>query len=260
MSKFIKLFILTLACLVPGVVHAGAWPLTPGQTQLIVSYEPGSADKAFDVAGNKAIALGKWDQTDASVFIDHGVTDRLTVTTKINYKDYRTDLTSFSGVSSVEIGGRWTVHKGDDYVFAIGASLEGLGHGRRSDFDTAVKQGTDTDLRAYFGKSFRVGKADAFINLETARHLREKDADQWRVDATFGVKPAVHWMVMAQSFSGQTDRQSWGQAKWTHAQLSVVRSFGPNDNTSLQLAVRQTIAGRNVPAVNAVIFSVWRTF
>ncbi|WP_155847825.1 hypothetical protein [Asticcacaulis benevestitus] len=32
---------------------------------------------------------------------------------------------------------------------------------------------------------------------------------------------------MAQVFAGQTDKASWGQAKWGNADVSVARHFGP---------------------------------
>ncbi|HVZ30548.1 MAG TPA: hypothetical protein VG839_09155 [Asticcacaulis sp.] len=240
---------------------AAAWPQAPGQTQWIVSYEPSTADTQFDGHGRANIPLGTWDQTDVSIYADHGLTKRLSLTAKINFQDYKTVSTHFSGVGSVEIGARWTVHKGEDFVFALGASAEGLGKGRRSDFDApGAKAGTDYDLRAYFGKGFKLGKRDAFVNIEAARHLRQYDTDQWRVDSTFGLKPSSQWMILAQSFAGQTDKLAGSQARWNNVQLSLVRSFGPHQKTSLQLGARQTVTGRNVPRANAVVLSLWKTF
>ncbi len=249
------------ACLVvPAQAQAGAWPQAKGDTQVIISYEPGNADKGFDDSGDKTIALDRWKQDNVSLYVDHGVNDRLTLTLKINYRDYITDSEHFSGLSSIEAGGRWTIKRSDDFVFALGASIEGLGKGRRNDFDVTAKGGTDTDLRAYAGKSFKMLGKDAFIDLQAARHLRQYEANEWRVDATLGVKPSAKWMVMAQVFAGRTDKASWGHAAWANTELSVVRSFGSQQKTSVQLGFRQTTGGRNVPAVNALVVSLWKTF
>jgi len=254
------LAVLAACLLFPAVAQAGAWPQAKGGTQVIVSYEPGSADEGFDASGDKSVALDRWKQDSLSLFVDHGVSERLSLTAKVNYRDYAIGAESFSGLGSVEVGGRWTVKRTDDFVFAVGASAEGLGKGRRNDYDLGAKGGTDYDLRAYAGKSFDLlGKA-AFIDLQAARHLRQYEANEWRVDATLGVKPSQKWMVMAQVFAGQTDKESWGHAAWANTELSVVRHFGPRQDTSLQLSVRQTAAGQNVPAVHAVIVSLWKTF
>ncbi len=248
------------AAWIPGMALAGAWPQAPGATQVITSCEPGSASRAFDSDGQRSRLSYGWKQSDVSVFIDHGVSQHFTFSAKIDLQDYRNGSMRFSGLGSVEAGGRWTVHKGRSFVFALGASVEGLGKGRRSDFDTVTKAGTDYDLRAYAGKSFRIAGVDVFVDLQAARHLRQYEADQWRVDATLGLKPSPRWMVLAQAFAGRTDRQAWGQATWVNSEVSLVRSFGPKQNLSLQVGFRQTTAGRNVPAVHAIIIGLWRTF
>ncbi|CAL4867866.1 hypothetical protein MMA231_02138 [Asticcacaulis sp. MM231] len=260
MKLILKFAILCLCLALPSVAQAGAWPQAPGDTQVIISYEPGHADRAFDLSGDKTIKLNTWDQTNLSLFVDHGVSERFTLTAKVNLQDYKAEVSDFSGLGSVEVAGRWTAHKGRDVVLAFGGSIEGLGQGRRSDFDASTQQGTDVDLRAYAGKSFQWLGKDAFVDLQGARHLRQYEADQWRVDATIGIKPSPQWMVMAQVFAGQTDKASWGQAKWINAEVSVVRHFGPKLDRSVQLSVRQTVAGRNVPVVKAVMVSLWKTF
>lgn len=241
-----------------GQVRAAAWPQPAGHTQIISSLEPGSARWAYDGSGGKSVALTRWDQTDAAIYLDHGVSPRFSVTAKLNFKAYQTDSLRFSGLGSLELGGRWAVHHGDDYVLALGAGVEGLGHGRRSDFDTAVQQGADYDLRAYLGKSFIWGEHNSFINIEGARHLRAHEASQWRLEGTFGLKSTRNQgMVMFQAFAGQTDPRAGFRSQWLSIEASVVRPVGP---ASLQVGLRQTVAGKNVPAVTALAVSLWRNF
>ncbi|MGA9657979.1 MAG: hypothetical protein WBQ60_02615 [Asticcacaulis sp.] len=256
----------SLACLAtfllicPLQAQAGAWPQAPGHSQIIVSYEPATAQEAFDPTGQRTIALTGWEQNDGSVFLDYGISQRLTLTTKLNFKDYRTDYTRFSGLGSVEIGARWTVHKSDSFVLALGTSLEGLGKARRNDFEAGGRPGTDADLRAYFGKNIQLFGQNAFVDIQAARHLRAHEASQWRLDSTLGVKTSDRWMLMTQIFAGQTDPAPWGRARWVNVQYSMVRSLGLSHATSLQLGIRQTIYGENVPAVQALILGLWQNF
>ncbi len=245
--------------LIPIAALAGAWPQAPGVTQVIVSYEPGSATRGFDDAGH-TVVLNSWKQNDASVFFDYGATKRLSLTLKVNLKDYRTDFDRFSGLGSIEAGGRIALHADQDYVLAVGASVEGLGKGRRNDFDTGTKTGTDSDLRVYFGKPLRLFGRDAYVDLQAARHLRQYDESQWRVDATVGIKPSKRWLVIAQTFGGQTDRASWGRAQWLNGQLSAVRYFDDRGKLGVQFGVRQTLSGRNVPKVATVVVALWHRF
>ncbi|MFT4076206.1 MAG: hypothetical protein QM647_11820 [Asticcacaulis sp.] len=260
MLNWLRLAVLVIGMAVPCLAHAGAWPQGKGDTQVIISYEPGHADDAFDASGSKTQAFNTWKSDETSVYIDQGVTERLDLTAKVNYRDYVTDDESFSGLSSVELGARWTVKRTRDSVFALGASVEGLGKGKRSDVDISGRGGTDYDLRAYAGRNFKLLGKPAFIDLQAARHLRQYEASQWRVDATIGIKPSPKWMVMAQVFAGQTDRESWGRATWANSEFSVVRRFGPQQRTSVQVGWRQTTAGRDVPAAKALVVSVWKTF
>lgn len=253
-------FFAVLALLVaPNLSLAGAWPQESGRGQVIIKLEPSTADKGFDRDGNKA-SLGKWDTRNVSVYSDYSVTKRITVYAKADYQDFKIDSTSYSGLGSVEVGGRVTMAKSDTAVLAIGAGVEGLGKGRRSDFDQATSKGTDTEVRAYGGKSFKVAGKEAFVDLQLAKRWREKEADQIRVDATIGIKPDPKWMVMAQVYAGQTDKESWGRAKWTNAEVSLVRHFGDKQDISVQLGARHTLAGENVPQVKALSLSIWKRF
>ncbi len=127
MKLILKSAILCLCLDLPSVAQAGAWPQVSGNTQVIISYEPGHADRAFDLSGDKNIKMNTWDQTNLSLFVDQGESERFTLTAKVNLQNYNAVFSDFSGLGSVEVGGRWTAHKGRDVVLAFGGSMEGLG-------------------------------------------------------------------------------------------------------------------------------------
>ncbi len=251
------IFLWLLLLVVPLGAHAGAWPQAPGATQVIASYEPGQSSQAFDASGHTS-SLSGWRQSDAMLFIDHGISPHFTVTAKLDLQDYKTPVSHFSGVGALAIGGRWTVTRGPTSVFAVGASVIG-GEGRHNDFDRR-NGGTDYEVRAYAGRSFQLSGNPAFIDLQAARYLRQDEASQWRFDATLGVHTLSRWMVLAQAFGGQTDREAWGRSSWVNSQLSVVRGMGPKQDVSLQLGVRETTSGHNVPMTRVLVVGLWKTF
>lgn len=255
--------IVILALLGASSAHAGAWPQAKGHGQLIVNAEASQAHSLFVPGGR--VPLGHWSAREGYAYTEYGLSKRFTITGKVNLKDYHTDFSDFSGVSSIEVGGRWTVKQSETSVLAVGASVEGGGKGRRNDFELGGRTGTDYEVRAYSGRSFmlrehRFDRIEGFSDIQVARRWREHDASQWRVDATFGLKPSTQWLVMAQVFAGRTDQAVWGRASWANAQVSVVRRFGPDNRLGVQAGVRRTIAGRNVPKVDAIVIGLWRDF
>lgn len=120
------------------------------------------------------------------------------------------------------------------------------------------RQGTDAEVRVYFGKNIRLVHQTAFLDLQAARKLRRYNPDQWRVDAILGVKPSARWMVLAQAFAGRADRQAGYEVEWVNVKLSVARSLGERQQTFVQVGLRRTIAGRNIPQVTALTVSLWR--
>ncbi|MDC7674909.1 hypothetical protein [Asticcacaulis machinosus] len=261
MRLFYSVFAVMGLLLVPSLSVAGAWPQESGQGQIIIKLEPSTADKGFDGNGNgNTASIGKWDTRNVSVYGDYGITKRITVYAKADYQDFKTDSTSYSGLGSVEVGGRATLVKSDTTILAVGAGVEGLGKGRRNDFDQARSKGTEAEVRAYGGKSFKVAGKDAFVDVQVAKRWREKGADQVRVDATVGIKPDPKWLVMTQVYAGQTDKEAWGRAKWVNAEVSLVRHLGTKQDVSVQLGARQTLSGENVPQVKALSLSIWKRF
>lgn len=247
--------------LLPAHALASAWPQAAGHTEIIASLEPGGANHAYDASGEATAIRPQWDQTDAYIYIDQGLSSRLSLTGRVNFKAYDTGDTRFTGLSSVELGARYALHHGNVYVVSVGASLEGLGKGRRNDFDDLFgRQGTDAELRLYVGRNLRLMKTSAFLDLQAARKFRQYNPDQWRVDATLGLRPSVRWMVLAQAFAGRTDRNAAYEAEWVNAELSLVRRLDLKHDAFVQMGVRRTVLGRNVPEVTALTMSLWRRY
>jgi protein XagA len=254
---FIGLFCLWL---MPQIAAAGAWLVPVGESLLITKFETASADETFDARGKRQ-PLSNWAARDFSVYGERGFSKGITLYARANLQSLKTPADRYKGFGVLEVGGRVNLWDSDWSTIAIGAGVEDLGDGRRNDFDTQRAKGTDKEIRLYGGHSFRLkGRAEAFVELQTARRWRSADADQWRVDFSLGLKPSPQWLLMAQTWAGKTDRASWGRAVWVNQELSAARYFGPKKSLTVQLAVRQTVYGENTPRVRAVSLSLWKRF
>ncbi|MFT4090861.1 MAG: hypothetical protein QM645_09020 [Asticcacaulis sp.] len=260
MKTAFSLCVVTISGFCPAVAFAGAWPQEIGHIQVISRAELTKATQAFDAQGNRGIELDRWEEKSFSVFVDYGLTERISLSGKINFQDYRTEWDSFSGLGSVEIGARYNFLRTEKTVLSLGLSAEGLGEGRRNAFEDGHPDSTDVELRGYIGRNFTIKGIPSFVDLQLARRVRSHDADQWRGDVTLGIKPDEKWMVLAQVFDGRTDLEDNFQAIWVNGELSVVRAIGPENDLSLQLSARQTLYGKNVPEVSGLGLSLWKSF
>lgn len=245
-------------CIAPIRAQAGAWPYDKGRGQLIASLEAVTATAAFDEDGQLTVPLDVYRQSDLSLYAQYGLTDRLTLTGKSGYQSYETEFDSFSGMPSIELGLRYTLMQTHQSVFSVAVSVEGLGSGQRNDFDITGNAGTDTELRALYGRNVHLFNYPAFLNLETAYRQRTDGPNQHRLDATIGIKLDKGWLALAQVFAGQTEEQDYGyQGQWINTQFSIAKSFGTH---TLQIGWRKMIAGRHVPDKSTLIVGLWRNF
>jgi protein XagA len=257
----VQAFVLVICLISSTEALAGAWPKAKGEAELIVKIDKASADKAFDASGEVAVDLKTWEDKTVSVYIDYGLTDKLSAFAKTNLQDIKTDVETFSGLGSVEIGLKTNLYKTNDTVIALSASLEGLGKGRRDSFGEVGAQGTDFEVRAYIGRNLKVKSIPAFAEVQLAKRTRSHDqADQWRVDLSLGLKPNDRWMILSQFYAGQTDMKRGFQAKWVNSEVSLIRNLGQDKQWAIQLSARQTLFGQNVPEVKALGLSLWRRF
>ena len=114
----------------------------------------------------------------------------------------------------------------------------------------------DLEARVLYGRSATWRGREVFVDLEAARLRRRGLADETRLDATLGLRPARSWLLLAQVYAGQADRADI-DARWAKSEVSVVRTFG---DWSLQAGWRDTVSGREVARDRGVVFALWRSF
>jgi len=242
-------------CAVGNEAKAGAWPMSRGQTQVIAKVERQSADQVFNADG--AIeALGDREDETASIFLEHGLTDRLTLQAKAGLTRGRDPFVRYEGRGPVELGLRYAVLKRPRTVAAIYLGAAEAGVGRNAGYAAPGQGEVDLEARLLIGRSVATRRGEIFSDLQLARLRRSGLADETRMDATLGFRPARQWLVMAQTYAGQADARP-RKSRWVKAELSVVRSFGA---WSVQAGWRETVAGREIARDRGAVLGIWRGF
>ncbi|OYW27014.1 MAG: hypothetical protein B7Z44_13820 [Caulobacter sp. 12-67-6] len=238
-----------------GEATAGAWPMARGQTQVIAKVERQSADQLFDAAGALG-DLGRREDETASIFVEHGLTDRLTLQAKAGLTRGRDPFVRYEGRGPVELGLRYALLKRPRTVAAIYLGATEAGAGRNAGYAAPGQGEVDIEARLLLGRSAVTRRGEIFSDLQLARLRRSGLADETRMDATLGFRPARNWLVMAQTYAGEADSKP-RKARWLKAELSIVRGFGP---WSVQAGWRETVAGREIAKDRGMVLGVWRTF
>lgn len=243
-----------------GHARAGAWPEPAGRTQAIFKYENQQADEGFDPHSDR-VRIPKLRDEGLVLFVEHGLTSRLTLQAKASYTRGEDQFVNFDGRGPFELGLRYTFFQRPRTVVSLYLGGIAPGEGRNADY-SAPKQGNgDLEVRLLAGQSGLVRKREAFAELQVARLVRGGLPDETRVDATAGLYLTPRWLVLLQSYSGQAEAQGTGAARvapqWVKVELGLVRHLGP---WSVQAGWRETVYGRETPVEGGPVVALWRRF
>lgn len=243
----------------PGVALAGAWPVEQGETQAIIKVERLRASDGFDADGvRRPLQVQREDDT-VSVFVEHGLTDRLTLQLRADWQRGRDQFADYEGAGPIEIGLRYQLVRSEHSVISAYGGYSRAGEGRNAGYAAPGAGAHDWELRLLAGHSGRfdwLGGRAAFVEAQAARRFRDGLADEDRLDLTAGIHFGPDWLVLNQMFAGRTAEGP--EAVWINTESSVVRRFG---DWSFQAGWRQTVSGRGeVPAQTGVVLAIWRRF
>ncbi len=228
-----------------------------GQTQAILKYERGRADEGFDAREDRQDIRQVRDD-DVRVFVEHGLTDRLTLQLDGGYTRGEDGFNAGEGRGPLSGGLRWTPHvgRGGREVVSVYAGATALGEGRNSAYLAPGAGDYDGEFRVYYGRSALVLGREGFVDLQAAYLARAGAPDEGRIDATAGWEVRRDWLVLAQMYAGRADAPGI-DPYWVKLEFGVVRRLG---SWSLQAGWRDTAAGRLTPAEGGPVLAVWRRF
>jgi hypothetical protein len=247
------IFLATMAA--AGSSLAGAWPTPAGETQAIFKYEGSEATSGFDPSGVRQ-PIAKLRDDSLSVFIEHGLTSRLTLQIKAGATEGSDQFIHYSGRGPVEIGLRYAVYDGSLGVLSVYAGAIAAGVGRNAGYAPPHAGEGDVELRVLAGRNAKLWDRPLFGEVQVARLFRRGLPDETHIDLTLGWEPAPHWLVLAQSYAGRAE-SSPVAPEWAKVEGSVVRRLGP---WAVQLGWREAAWGREAPREHGPVIGVWRRF
>lgn len=242
--------------LAAGSARAGAWPLAPGENQLILKYEAGFADRAYDPDG-VVQDIPERRESYLSAFYERGLTDRLTLQARVGATQGRDQFVDYEGRGPSELGVRWAAIRDPRNPVSVYAGVIDPGVGRNGGYPAPEADGPDYELRLLAGRSGVWRGRSTFVEVQAARVWRSNLPDETRLDATLGVHFGPRWLVLSQVYAGRADGETF-RSEWLKTELSVVRELG--GDWRLQAGWRATAYGREAPADHGPVLALWRRF
>lgn len=229
--------------------------MADGQTQVIAKVERQSADQGFDPDGDLWAIDARRDET-ASIFVEHGLSGRLTLQAKVGLTRGHDRFVRYEGRGPVELGLRYAVLKSDQAVASVYLGAAEAGAGRNAGYAAPGQGKADLEARVLAGRSMRIRGREAFVDVQAARLRRTGLANETRVDLGLGVRPVRSWLFLAQAYAGRTDSGTVG-SRWLKTEISAIRFFG---TWGIQAGWRETLAGREVAKDSGAVLGIWRGF
>jgi hypothetical protein len=189
-----------------------------------------------------------------SVFVERGLTPRLTFQAKAGVTRGHDRWARYSGRGPVEAGLRWAVLRDARSSLALYVGAGESGAGRNAGYAAPGQGSLDLEARVLYGRSGVWRGREVYVDLQAARLKRQGLADETRIDTTLGLRPARNWLLLAQTYAGQADR-SPVRSRWVKSEFSVVRSVG---DWSVQAGWRDTYSGRETARDRGVVLGLWR--
>src|SRR6476469_6029332 len=151
---------------------AGAWPQDKGKGFVIVTASGSDSSKGFDANGDK-IDIADYQKREGFALIEYGLTDHVTLIAQPSFRHVSVQGGSTSsGLGYTDLGARVLVAQGKNSVFSLQATGRIPGTRRQDSLAQVGSTGGETDLRALSGTGFKIGKADAFFEVQGAYRLR----------------------------------------------------------------------------------------
>lgn len=245
---------------------AGAWTLQEGTGQAALIGTLSQARAIFDWKGN-VVSAPRYTKFELQGLFEYGMTDRLTLMFLPGMQHVDIEVPgspSRTGLGYTEGGARYKFLEGANWVVSGQATVRVPGTYDQGNPAAIGYTGFETDIRALFGYSFALGGVPAFINLEAAQRFRfGGPPNEFRFDATLGVRPAPNWLVLTQVFNvvseGAGEAPFFATSYNYHKlQLSVV--YDINARWAVQAGAFATFAGRNALQENGVLLGSWYRF
>ena len=249
--------------LYPAEARAGAWTQKESEGSAFLQATATWSDHAFDGASS-LFAAQTYDKVTTQLFLEYGAADWLTLLVAPEIVSISvgapTDQ-SYFGPGYTDVGMRMRLGQGSapglDFVVSTQVVLRVPG-AKPSEGEAVIGYvNGELDLRLLAGVSFDLWGYASFLDLEVAQRQRYgAPPNEFRFDATLGVRVAPQWLALIQSFNVISEGAGDGpvfDVSYEYYKLQIGGMYDLNPSISVMVAFVSTYYARNAPQENGVV-------
>lgn len=246
--------------------RAGAWTEEAGHGQVIAQTTLATADREFG-PDYRLYDSRPYDKVEVTLAFEYGATDWLTLIAApqfLNVDLGDPDPATYTGLGYTDLGARARLVRGDGYV--ISAQVVGRipGTGNSPSAAAVGYEDAELDLRLLAGVTFTLWGRDGFLDLEAAQRLRFGDPpDEFRLDATVGLRVMPRWQLLLQSFNVISEGAGEGpyfSAAYEYYKVGFGAGYEWSEALTLQMGLVATYFARNAPQETALVLTALYRF
>lgn len=244
-----------------GTASAAAWTLQQGQGQTILTFFHTLSTRSYG-PGRSLSASPDYSKSELYALIEYGLTDRLTLIFTPSLQDIHSDPNGAEhGLGYTDLGLRYRVVNRGGWV----GSVQGIVRLPQGGTSSTQAQISDTDvqydLRALLGRGFKIGRRDAFVDLEAGYRLRMgAPPGEVHLDLTLGYRAAPALQLLAQSFTTVSAGAGAGSSSYDYTKVQLSAAYDLTPATTVQFGAVATVAGRNALRERGLFLGVWHRF
>lgn len=220
------------------------------------------APRSFDASG-KAVVASVFRKLEAGAYFEYGLSDWLTLVAapSVVHMSTGTPAVSYAGSSESAIGAQVRLFGSPTQALSIQALVEpGIG-GPVASAAFGDPNGWAGNLKFQFGQAFALFDRPAFVDVGAGAQIYGGGwPDEGRFDATFGIRPWSHTLVLAQEFTRAAPSAGPAIPRIfaTTLQLSLVQDLSAF--WSVQIGALRTLAGCNAARETGPVAALWMRF
>lgn len=250
----------------PDPASAGAWTSEAGHGQVILQATAATADQEFGPSSH-LFDSRPYDKAEVTLVFEYGLTDWLTLIGAPQFLAVQLGdpyPASYAGLGYTDLGARARLFQGENTVVSAQVVARLPGTGNSSSAAAVGYEDAELDLRLLFGASFQLFGKASYLDVEVAQRQRfGPPPDEFRLDATLGVRVTERWQLLLQSFNviseGAGEGPNFG-VSYEYYKLQAGAAYDLTQSLTVQAAVVGTYFARNAPQENGVVLSALYRF
>lgn len=246
--------------------HAGAWTIEEGRGQAILQTSIITSSQSFGPSSD-IYSSRPFDKVEVNLVFEYGAREWLTLILAPQYLHVKLgepDRSTYSGPGYIDGGARVRLWADETRVVSAQTVVRVSGTGNSGSAAATGNEDTELDLRLLGGFFFHLFGRASYLDIQVAERLRFGDPpDEFRLDATLGVRTAPRWQLLFQSFNVISQGAGKGPdfgVSYEYYKVQLGAAWDVNPALTLQGAMVSTLFARNAPLENGMVMSALYRF